>query len=402
MKKISFFICLLLIMLLPTYVKAASASVSINCAPYEVSRNEYSYCKIKGYSEASISRVVISASYSSGIAFKSFTLVSDFTGSNNQGTGYDINTNTIDVFRSILIEDDLITGSFNIGTIAVQANENHNGGNETVTLNNIKFFDIDGNIINADNISSTIRVSPTQSTATGLKTLNISGGTLSPALSDNNYGYLINLDSASRTTFGISAVAYNSSDTITFVNGDTNAVISNPNNITFTTTGGKSEMLIKVNVGSVTYNLTVTKPQPATVSSNELASLTVGGLNVSLSSGIHDYEVSLINVSSYQVNATLKDSSNYQISNLTLPTTMSGETEFAIVVNPKNNNDGLNSVTYIVKVKKSGNNSVSDNINNNNNSNPQTGSVALTMAVVLIISFALSIYLYKKNIEGYN
>ncbi len=390
MKKISLVLFILIIML-PICVKA-DTSVSINCSPNEINSGSTTDCLIKGDTDMNISRVTMNVSYGTGLSYKSFVVSNVFTGS-----GYNASENKIDVSKS---NNNTLMLSFNIGTITIQANENGSVGNQNVTLNNIQFFDADGNSINVNSISTSINVKANENTSTGLKTLNVTGGTLSPSLTAGNYGYSVILDSASATSFGLTATANNSSDTITFVNSDTNETITNPNNIPFVTDEGKSSMSIKITVGSVAYTINVTKPVSNTAS-NELSTLYVGGVNIPLRNGQYDYEVSLISNGSYQVNATLKDSTNYKISNLTLPTSMTGD-EFAIVISPKDNSSGLSGVTYTIKVKRGGSNSTNNVVTNNTTDNPQTGSVAITMAVVLIISFALSIYLYKKNIEGYN
>ena len=358
MKKISLVLFILIIML-PICVKA-DTSVSINCSPNEINSGSTTDCLIKGDTDMNISRVTMNVSYGTGLSYKSFVVSNVFTGS-----GYNASENKIDVSKS---NNNTLMLSFNIGTITIQANENGSVGNQNVTLNNIQFFDADGNSINVNSISTSINVKANENTSTGLKTLNVTGGTLSPSLTAGNYGYSVILDSASATSFGLTATANNSSDTITFVNSDTNETITNPNNIPFVTDEGKSSMSIKITVGSVAYTINVTKPVSNTAS-NELSTLYVGGVNIPLRNGQYDYEVSLISNGSYQVNATLKDSTNYKISNLTLPTSMTGD-EFAIVISPKDNSSGLSGVTYTIKVKRGGSNSTNNVVTNNTTDNP--------------------------------
>ena len=379
----------MIMFLMPLVVKAETSSVSINCSPSQVSAGATSACLIKGSSDFNVSRVVIDITYDDDLMVSSYENATGFTGS--------LTNNKIDISRGT---EDLANGNFNIGTLNMLVAASASVSSANITLSNVTFYDADGNDFPASSIGTVITIASGSNTGTGLKTLSVTNGTLSPALTATNYGYLVTLNSTSTTSFGISATANNSNDTITFVNGDTNATISNPQNITFVTTGGKSEMLVKINVGDETYTLTVTKP--TVNSSNELSSLTVGEVNVTLASGKHDYEVGLKNVSSYEVNAVLKDSTKYRISNMTFPTTMNGATEFAIVIEPIDNTSGLSGVTYVIKVKKSASDSSAVATSDNTSSNPQTGGVAMTMALVLIASFSLSIYLYKKNIESYN
>ena len=374
-------------LILPVVVNAENEtlSVSINCTPNQVDAGATSECLVKGNSNFDVSRVVIDVTYGDDLVISSYTNATGFSGT--------ITEDKIDVSRAT---NDLVTGSFNIGTLNMLAAANASTSSANVTLNNVTFYDAEGHDFSGSGINTIITINITGNNSTGLKTLNVTNGTLSPALTSDNYGYMVTLDSNATTTFGITATANNNSETITYVNGDTNETITNPQSITFVTTGGKSEMLVKINVGSVTYNLTVTKP--TTSSSNELASLTIGSVSVNLVSGKHDYEVGLTDVNSYEVKATLKDSSKFHITNMTLPTTMSGATEFAIVIDPIDNTAGLSSVTYVIKVKKSSSNSSTTGTSSNTSDNPQTGGVAITMALVLTISFCLSIYLYKNNI----
>ena len=251
-----------------------------------------------------------------------------------------------------------------------------------------------------------------------LSNLTVNGGMLSPSFSKTKYSYMVVLDSMDTSEFSVVATPEKTGDDVVAGNSDTGGTID-LSNITFATTGGKSNMSIEIIVGTgntaKTYTLVIAKPQ---VDSDEilLSSLVVGGKNVSLVKGVYEYEVVLDSVSSYSMKATLKDSSKYKLDNTFLsPTKLSGENTYDIVIDAADSTSGLAGKTYYITVKSSGNssggsgNSSSTSSGNGGNggtsvsNNPSTGSASMiVMAFVLIISLCVSIYFYKRNIIDYN
>ena len=392
------FMLMLLLLLFPVNVYAAG-SMSISCSPKELKPGETVECSIKGNADVSISAIVTTISVSKNVTLVKFIPAANWSGD-------DISNGKIDVYT----DNEDFVNDFNIGTLKIKINDDHDNGDETIALNNFNFYNLEGESAAKGNASTSITVkstnNPEPSSEIGLKSLSVTGGMLLYNFDLNRTSYIVQLNNDA-TTFSITAEPKNNGDPISYVNADTNATI-NPNNITFETFGGKSQMSIKITVGTgnnaIVYNLAIIKISSSTVSDG-LSSLTVGGVNVNLTKNTYDYEVTLSNIDNYQVNATLADTTNYKIANLTFPTTMHGETEFAIVVMPKNNKSGLKSHTYKITVKgKNKPATQEEKPSYDPPSNPTTGSTttSVIMAIVLILSFTITIYLYKKNIENYN
>jgi hypothetical protein len=152
---------------------------------------------------------------------------------------------------------------------------------------------------------------------------------------------------------------------------------------------------------------------------NSLETLTVNGQNIELKPGVFEYKVTIPNnVTSFKLDATLKDSNNFQITGVTIPGTfnVTGDTTYvALVIEPKDSTIAAEGVTYSLEVIQeggkpsgSGNNNggnsggSSTNSGNNANKNPQTGDISMfVMLIVLISSLVGSVILYQKNLENY-
>ena len=271
-----------------------------------------------------------------------------------------------------------------------------------ITNGNDEKIDVD------ESIEITVTEASPEPTSKGLKNLQVTNGTLSPLFSTNESSYTITLSSSDTETFKITATANDENDTISAKDGHTNESINLNSNITYTTSGGNNNMLIYIYVGDYLYTLIIGKPQSSTIAAPELTTLTIGNQSIPLVSGLHDYTITLDDVSNYQINATINDPINYQFNSfLTIPSELHGENVIPITIEPKNSTSSLSSVTYTVTVKSSiieptpssnpGNNS------QNNNTNPQTSTTtAFVVGLILIISLCVSLHLYKQNINGYN
>lgn len=256
----------------------------------------------------------------------------------------------------------------------------------------------------------------------GLSTLQVTGGTLSPIFDSSNIentGYTITLDSYETTSFKITATAKTGTDKIeaTRENGSGYESI-NIDDITFITSGDNNTMLIEINVGEnnrlVKYRITVVRPSKPNIGAPELLTLTVGGENIPLVSGLYKYSIELdeenLNENgAYIVNATLKDDTNYKFSEFLVPPEIVSGKEFTLKIIPKDPSSNLDQAVYTVNVKTNIVEPVTikqettTKKNNGNVENPQTGSMpALIVGIILITSLVASLYLYKKNINGYN
>ena len=391
MKKIKYLLAVFLLLVAPRMVNAAS-NVNISCSPNSVTVGGSTTCNITGNTDEEITSLEIKLSFGDNVTIGTFTPQNDWIGS-------DVSNGKIEIHR-----ENAVTGEFNIGSLAVTFNSNHATGSTTLLLENIIFYKADSIEVNVNNTSTTVTVNAeSEPEASGLESLSIINGALTQSFNTDTLAYNVLLDSADTATFGVIARPANSSDTVTITN-EGNA-ISDPSNITFNASSGS--MSIKIVVGSKTYTLLVKKPTVA--ASNELSSLVIDGVYVDLSSGKYDYTVTLSSNKNYTVNATLKDSEHFKISNLNLPTEMSGSS-FAISIDPKDTSSGLTGTTYRITVKTSGSSgggsssggSSSGGSGSNASGNPQTGEVAMIMAVVLFLSFGISMYLYKRNLENYN
>lgn len=116
-KRIMFSVILLL---MPLFVNAQA--VNISC-PKEISLNETFVCTITGTSDKLITSISADLQYGDKLIFQSFT--SDWNGA--------CIDNKIGLYTAL----DKI-GTFNIGVVKFK---NNGIGNNSVTLNNIKFYD---------------------------------------------------------------------------------------------------------------------------------------------------------------------------------------------------------------------------------------------------------------------
>ena len=400
MKKIKVVLLMLaLLVFFPITAKALTGDISVTCTPSEVNPGGRVACLVKGSTADQVTQLEAGISLSDGLTIESFNLSGDWQGN-------DFNNSKIEPYVT-----DPVTGIFDIGTLNIKVLDNAQTGIATVNINNGTFYldEVEG-AANGGNATFSIVPAVVEPLPKGLSSLGVTNGTLSPLFENNRLYYTIMLESADVTTFSITAVPANVSDTFELINSDTNDKL-NASNIIFDTTGGNETMFINLNVGAgdnlVTYGLLVRKPAPVSIDAPELATLKVGNINVTLIDGQYNYDVVLDDVSRYTVEATLKDSENYEFDAFYLNASkvIFGETELPIQINPKDSTKGLPSVTYIINVKKRGGSSSSSSSYDVGTvtKNPSTGEhSAFIMGLLLIVSLVLSIHLYRKNMNGYN
>lgn len=408
MKKIKYLVLIFMTMvMLPVNVHAFNGSVSVTCSPSEAKPGNTVSCKITGTSDDVVNTFKATMTFGTGLIFDSFSVASGW-----QGDGDD--NNLISLFGAEK------SGTFDIGTINVKVGDDSPNGQVNVGIINI---DVTSNRTHytLDNATGSFNVSASEPVVSkGLKSLSVDAaiGTLSPSFDSNQTGYALNLNSADMNNFSIRYEAANPSDSVTVKNGDTDEVLD-ANNITFKTEtdGGNSDMLIWVIVGSgenqVIYAISVRKPASPLIAAAELSSLVVGGKSVSLVSGTTEYSVQLDDVNSYEIVATLKDSTNYEFNSGTVvlltPYKLSKEGTYEIRIDPRNNSSGLSTVTYLITVTKKRDitpePSSSQKPSNPGNvyTNPSTGGTAASiMGIVLILSLFASLYLYKRNMSNFS
>lgn len=255
---------------------------------------------------------------------------------------------------------------------------------------------------------------------TSLSILTVTGGTLSPKFSSNAYNYTVQLHD---TKFSLNMTASNSDYQDDIVVTDADGKTLDARNIIFKNDGGQGIMAITITVnGKTKYELGVRYVQEEL--DNSLSSLKVGDQLVKLESGKYDYSVNVgKDVTEVKIEAFLKDSNNFKFvdgNGLTTLQIPSAVNSYALMIEPKDSSSGGKGVTYLITINREGlsipsekpstgsssnNNGTSNNNGNQGNAttNPSTGGISMfLMAFVLIASLIGSIYLYKKNLEGYN
>ena len=407
MKKKIIGLFILLIILFPKSTYALTGSLTITCDPSSAKAGEKVTCTLNGSSDEAV--------YSIEIPFSITNATVEFKKSDLWAMEDDYSNNKI---QQVAKTDKAVIGNFNIGTFTVTINENATS-DAVLSISNAFFDDTDYQHNNVENTSVTIGVEIPK----GLKNLEVTGATLAPQFTSSNTAYTVTLGKDA-TKFSINSSATVDTDSITITNTDTGAQLSSTD-IPFATEEGKDSMSITISVGSgdrkVDYTLLVRKEaEPNTVGHATLSSLVVGDKTVTNFSD--EITVNPSNIDSYQVRATLSDSTNYKFSNSGLPSSCSvsagvltcnlkGENSFPIAIS--SNAAGGESKTYILTIKKassgnggnSGNNSGSSTTPDTGrtvNNNPQTGNTTMgIVAIVLVASLFASLYLYKRNMQNF-
>ena len=404
---------LMLFMMLPVVVMADG--ISISC-PDSAKVGDTINCTVAATSEQEIHSVDIPYTLPNGLSVSSFEAAT-INGNPWQG---DSSNGSIQLYR-----DDTVKNTFNLGVLHIKINDGASIGNNTISLNGGKLFygknDELGPYSSSDVVAVTSGTTPSNPTPTpanptptpgdnpgvtygGLKSLTSTKGILAPMFRTEQYGYVLTL-AHDVESFDLIAVANDSNEVITYTDVDTGQAIVDTSNISFVTED-KESMSIEIKVGNETetYKVIVNREKDSTIGKPELASLTVGGKVVNLISGKYDYEVYLDDVSSYQVQATLADSVNYEFNDdyLTIPFNGTGENEYAILISPKVSGAGSN--TYRLVVKKTGGTAPSTTKPTTKTpSNPVTGGVmASVMIIIMIAAFGVSYYLYKQTLNQNN
>jgi hypothetical protein len=394
--KLKLLLTISLMLFFPITVNALSGTLSMSCSPSEAKAGDIITCSLSGTTDTDIYGVTGTFDLPDGIEINS----QNITFADDNWEGKTINGNKIAPYMG-----NPANGSFQIGSIKFKLSDSISEGSKTIKLTDVKFYDLDDNYSVSDaTVSVTVGSgSEPVETEKGLKNLSITNGTLGRPFSslDNDTGYAVLLDSETTTTFGISATSKNANDTIVIKNGHTDATL-NASSIEFNPPSGQTNMQVKIYVGEgdnqVIYTLNVARPVPQEVEGGELATLTVGGKNVTLSSSKYEYEVTLDDVSSYTVDATLKDSENYEFSSFFVPPkVLSGEGQVLITINHKENL--VEQVSYTITIKKAGSSATPSQ---KPPVNPSTGGTsAFIMAIVLIASLGVAMYYYKKNMQSF-
>ena len=372
-KKMILLIIMIGMIIIPHEVKAFTGSVTISCNPKSLSGAGTVKCTLKGTADANITTVKGTIVLPTGASITKFELADGWTQN-------DYADNKINPYR-----ENEITGNFDIGTLTISFSSSASEGNNNISVKDITYLN-DSDINSApDSNAETIEIV----NGIGLSNLEVNA-----------------------TSFGLNATPYKSGEAVVVTNNDTNNTISNLSSIAFAPQSGKESMSLTIKVGTgdreVKYNILVQRELPAEIGTPTLASLTVGGSDILISS--EDITVSVNNINSYQLRAALSDKDNFHFVTSNLPSgctasngvltcNLKGANSMPIIIEANAGGAG-GSKTYIVTIKSS---SQGGSGTTSTSGNPQTGNTAgAVMALILIISFGASLFLYKRNIQNFN
>ena len=411
---------LFVLLILPISVNALSGTVTLSCGSGDVKPGDEVTCTVKGTSSPTgVTQFDFNLTVGEGLTFKDLREPGDdlaklFLFKNSwQGEITDLSNGHVAGYRSSETGE-----SFNIGEFVVIVGNDTSGKSIPVTISNVK-YSLDEESGTGEGASTTIKVaSDTPEVSPKINNITVlSGGIMSPAFVESSDN-AIWLDTAETTKFKLKvdideglelSAKITGTDTsidltkdITYVaNGDTSM------SITITVTNGKD---------SKNYVLLIYRPKPSVVGDAVLETLTVGGYNVNLKSGLYNYSVTLSSsaiTNGYVVQTKLADEENFKFDNYSksyINKTIYGDNPIQLTIVPKEEGSGYGSNTYIISIVKEGSSAPSSTTpvtpkssGKDVNSNPNTGrSSGIVMGIILIVSFFASIYYYKKNMSEYN
>lgn len=397
MRRLKELILITLIIIIPCKVMALEGTFEVECTPAQVMPGEEVSCSIKGTSTDVVNNIKAKFSVSDGLEVIEFSPATRWAGD-------DLSTSNDQIAIYNNSSGD-ISGNFDIGTLKLKVSDTASDGTLNLNFVSIQYYDTLEDPVSIGNKQVPITVK-NEVLEKGLKSLSVEGYNLGPSFSPEGYDYNLTINSK---TFKINAVPANVNDTVTIYNVEDKdkSTPLDPNNITFVANGGSGMMAIVIVVGSGgtgnEYRIIIVKETEEY--DNTLASLTVGGKTVSCDADDMCY-VSLDDVSSYSVDATLSDPDNFEIdgSNGGLGDYYKNEANIIIIVKPKDSSSGYEGRTYTVVVKQ---NSSGGNPGGGSSgdipSNPQTGNISIfIITLILIASLIVSLNLYKKNMNYYS
>lgn len=267
---------LMMFLLLPLGVKAASVGTSLSC-PSSANASSTITCNIKvtpnGFNLGGFQAKFVIA----GGTFSSFSASSGWTVYSSSASGISITTNNT------------YSSATTVGSVKFKM---PSSGNMVVKLTNIAASDDNYNSYDGSSVSATIRV---KSNVNTLSSLSVSGYTLTPAFNPNTTSYAVNTD--------------NSSITINATKSDSRASVSGigTKNINY----GKNtfNVVVKAEDGnSKTYTIVVNRNDNRNGDST-LRSLSVSSGSIKFSASVKSYNVSLnANVESFSVEGIANNS----------------------------------------------------------------------------------------------
>lgn len=291
-------ILFLVFFLMPLVVNASSISLSCNSNTVKGTSLK---CTLKGESSDLVTAVSAKVRTGSNISFSSFESSSLWQGDGEDGK--------IDLYTASDVSNEFV-----IGTLNFKVNPIENGGNTTITIDSVCFYDEDGKEIFVNPITKKIRLA---SSNNDLYSLSLSAGTLNPKFSSNVTSYSTTIDASSVT---INAKA---KDNYSTVSGNVGKVSLKYGNNTFkvivTSESGKTKTytinIVRTNNKEDNKNETNTNSNEqsnntVTKSSNTyLESISLSDGSINFNKKITNYNTSVVNyVTKIEVTATPEDS----------------------------------------------------------------------------------------------
>lgn len=283
----------IVLLITPFCVKANSILVTCDT---DIVKGTSLKCSINGVAEGIVSAVSAKVRTGSNIKFNSFIPNSSWQGDGEEGK--------IDLYTA----SDM-TGNFVIGTLNFDITSIYEGGNSTITIDSIFFYDENGKESSVTPITNTIRIA---STNNDLSSLSLSTGNLNPIFSSNITSYSAIIDASAVTINARASSNYASISGIGKVNLNYG---SNIYRVVVTSESGTTK----------TYNINIVRPNntnnntsdtsnrdnnTATLSSNNyLSNITLSNGNINFNKNITEYNITVdYQVSNIEVIATAEDS----------------------------------------------------------------------------------------------
>lgn len=328
-KLVNYIVFIVMLLVLPFVVNAASANVGISC-PSSAKVGETISCNINITTDVKVNGLVLNYTFN-GASYVSFTPSSGFTAQYTSANGFNVGNNAGK------------SGSYTIGVLKVKVSSA-----TTIMLKNIDISDTGFNSYTSVNKSATIRL---KSTNVNLGGLSLSSGSLSPAFNANTTSYTATIDATSVT---INASKAENTQAISGTGKKTLKYGKNTFKVVVTSEAGTTK----------TYTIVITRPDKRKTD-NYLKSLSVDKGSISFKKETLTYSVKVAkDVSSIVVSAAVNDSTasfvkgygprtvnlNYGVNNVLVKVQAENETvrTYTIKVtreDDRSSNNNLSSIT---------------------------------------------------------
>lgn len=398
MQKKLLMIILLLVVLIPINVKAATGNIKITCDKEKIKAGDSTTCIISGTTDSEIIGISATLNLTDNLTFTSFT-------KNNSWSEGSIENNKLDIYS-----ENYLNNNFDIGTMIITAKDNISNTNEKMTLKDITFQNDKSNNAeeNSFKVSDAIANIRIPSDVNTLSSLTIRG--ISFNFSEDNTNYQLE---TTETSVTISATAKDSKATVTGDIGTKNLNYGG-NNFSIKVTSESGDVK--------TYTINITRPDNRS-KENYLTSFAFSNYNIDFTKDKTDYNITLdnkisklglckkedntlcINLDSIKVS----DKSTYTIkfndkiidiknTNSNIESINVGKNILSITVVAENDGERVYAFN-ISRKNEEGKTIDSDKTDDGINTNVKTGdSYIISIILVLVLSICTIIYLYKKNI----